>query len=200
MKRTIVLFTTIFTLATIVGCSADAAQQWQSMRQGVRAELIATTQSIGRLKAEVDRLPDGDARRTAEQALADAESLLPTLVARMDHLDTLITSSQSGDATQLGSALGGLLAGVPVIGPYAGLAGLAAGVAWGTYQRLRRRRDLVRLTATADSLRNHLKNVVLSLEQAGPEWTEQDKQQISALQGPATTRIVHELKAPPNDQ
>ncbi len=176
------------------GCSDNSLLQWQKARDSLKRDLIATTQQIPQLQSEVESLPPGPARDRALAALATAQTLVPQLAARIDSLDQIIVAARTGNASNLGASVGGLLSGVPVIGPYAGLIGLLAGMGWGAYQRLKRAKEVDSAVSAAGDLRDHLKNIVNSVEQAGPDWTEQDKAAIRAIQGPATSKLVAEIK------
>jgi hypothetical protein len=196
-KSFLLLFLAL-TLSAILlfsGCTDSTLARWQSARDTLKRDLIATTQQIPLLRTELELLPPGPARDKAAAALTAAEQLAPQLAARIDNLDQIITAARTGDASAVGSSLGGLLTGVPIIGPYAGLIGLLAGFGWGIFQRIKRAKEVDDALAAANETRDHLKNVVTSLEQAGPDWTDQDKAAIAALQGPATTAAVHEIKS-----
>jgi hypothetical protein len=186
----------IVTLAAAVlfsGC-AGGTGQWEQVRDTLQRELAATTRQLPALERELEALPPGPARQRALEALAQAQALVPRLAEKIDAVDRIILAGRGGDAGAVGAGIGGLLAGVPVIGPYAGLIGLLAGMGWGIYQRLRRANEVDEAAAAAAELRQHLANVVRSLETAGPDWTEADKAAIRAIQGEATTRVVEEIK------
>ncbi|MGA2500617.1 MAG: hypothetical protein ABSH20_22995 [Tepidisphaeraceae bacterium] len=193
----ILLFIT-FTLLTaflVSGCTDTALCRWQQSRDTLKRELTATTQQISTLQKEIDALPPGPMREQIKATLAKAEALAPQLAGKVDRLDQMIVAARTGDATQVGSSLGGLLAGVPVVGPYAGIIGVVAGLVWGAYQRVQRAKEVDDALGTADELRGHLKNIVTSIEAAGPEWSEQDKAAIRAVQGEATTKVVEGIKS-----
>jgi len=192
----ILLFIVLILSTTLMfsGCSDNSLLQWQHARDSLKRDLIATTQQIPALQSEVESLPPGPARDRAMAALSTAQALVPQLAARIDSLDQIIEAARTGNASNLGASVGALLSGVPIIGPYAGLIGLLAGMGWGAYQRLKRAKEVDNAVAAAGDLRDHLKNVVNSVEQAGPEWTEQDKAAIRAIQGPATSKLVAEIK------
>ncbi|MFI5381444.1 MAG: hypothetical protein ACHRHE_19270 [Tepidisphaerales bacterium] len=185
---------TIFAAFLFSGCTDTAALRWQQTRDTLKRELTATTQQISTLQKEIDALPPGPMREQIKATLAKAEALAPELAGKIDHLDQMIVAARTGDATQVGSSLGGLLSGVPVVGPYAGIIGVVAGLVWGAYQRVKRAKDVDDALGTADELRGHLENVVTSIEAAGPEWSEQDKAAIRAVQGEATSKVVEEIK------
>ncbi len=193
----ILIFITVTILAAFLvsGCTDTALLRWQQTRDGLKRELTATTQQISTLQKEVDALPAGPMREKIKTTLAKAEALAPELAGKIDHLDQMIVAARTGDASQVGASLGGLLAGVPVVGPYAGVIGVVAGLVWGAYQRVKRAREVDDALGAADELRGHLKNVVSSIEAAGPEWSEQDKAAVRAIQGEATTKVVEGIKS-----
>ena len=192
----ILIFITFTLLAAcfVSGCTDTVLCRWQQTRDGLKRELTATTQQISTLQKEIDALPPGPMREQIKTTLAKAEALAPELAGKIDHLDQMIVAARTGDASQVGASLGGLLSGVPVVGPYAGIIGVMAGLVWGAYQRVKRAKEVDDALGTADELRGHLENVVTSIEAAGPDWTEQDKAAIRAVQGEATSKVVEEIK------
>jgi hypothetical protein len=188
------LIITLFAALAFSGCSDAAFARWQRTRDTLRAELSATTQQISQLQTQIDALPPGALRDQAQAALFKAQVLAPQLETRLTSLDQVLSAAHGGDPSSLGAGVSGLLTGLPYVGPYAGIIGLLAGLGWGIYQRVRRDNDVISAQAAAEEIRRHLANVVRSLEQAGPEWSAEDKANIAAIQGPATTAAVRRIK------
>jgi hypothetical protein len=194
MRRFIQISLLVIAILSFFGCNDTQLTRWTSARDEMKKDLVATTQRIAELEDQVSRLPEGPAKTEAQQALAKAQELVPLFRSKIDSLDNLIVAARAGDASNIGASVGGLLSGVPVVGPYAGLIGVLAGIGWGVFQRLARSRDLAAAQKQADDALVNLKNVVFSIEKAGPDWSEADKSAIAAIQGPSTSLAVEQIK------
>lgn len=194
MKRLLQLMLLLAALLVFWGCNDTQLAQWSSARDQIQRDLAATTQQVAQVQTQVASLPDGPDKERARQVLASAQQLVPVVQAKLDNLDKLIQGATSGNASQFGSGVGGLLTGVPGIGPYAGLIGIVAGLGWGLFQNFQRGKEVSAAQTEAQAAQANLRNVVYSLELAGPDWSEQDKSNIAAIQGPQTSAAVDQIK------
>ncbi len=160
--KSIIMMTLAFALALyaircVSGCNANTLDQWKQTRDQISGQLIATTQNIQKIQEQLDQLPEGEMKRKAQDALREAQDLAPRLSEKLVSLDQMIQSASAGDASTLGAGVTGLLTGLPVIGPYAGLIGLIAGMGFGAYQQIKRQKEVNQAIQTAKELENKLK-------------------------------------------
>lgn len=160
--KSILIMTVAFALSLwavrcVSGCNANNLNQWRQARDQVATQLIATTRNIEEIQQQLDALPDGELKTKAQNALREARDLTPVLSAKLASLDQMIQSASSGDTSTLGAGVTGLLSGLPVIGPYAGIIGLLAGMGFGAWQRVKRQKEVNQAMAAAKELEEKLK-------------------------------------------
>lgn len=183
----------VIVAALLVGCGNQA--QYDKALADTRAALAQAKDDIADLQAAADKLPAGKDRDAVASALAKAETVRAGLESKVAAVEALNVAAKAGDTSGVGAAVSSAVAGVPYVGPYAPLIGVAVGIGYGIWQRRKRTQEATEAAQALSAETTHLTNIVRSLEVAGPEWTEQDKQAIAAVQGQATSLRVDELKA-----
>lgn len=159
-------------LCAVGGCSAaDDGSGNPPATQPVidpQQALAAAKAEVATLKAQVAALPDGPIKAAAALNLAKAENFLSQLEAYL--------------------ALG------------TGVIGIGVGL-WNWIKKNRAVLAANDASAQADraldaaqTAEGHLKNVVHSIEYAGPEWEQSHADAIAAIQGPETTAVVREIR------
>jgi hypothetical protein len=160
--KSILIMTSAFVLALCIlrcvsGCNANSLDQWKKTRDQIATQLVATTQSIQDIQKQIDTLPDGEMKTKAQNALRAAQDLAPQLSEKLTSLDQMIQSAASGDSSTLSAGVTGLLSGLPVIGPYAAMIGLLAGMGFGAWQRIKRQKEVNQAVTAAKDLEEKLK-------------------------------------------
>jgi hypothetical protein len=107
-------------------------------------------------------------------------------------------AARTGDSSGVGGAVASSLASIPVVGPYAPIIGLLAGIGYGIWQTSKRKSEVADIGAQLSAETTNLSNVVKSIEVASPDWNEQHKADIAAIQGPETSARVEEIKKESN--
>jgi hypothetical protein len=177
---------TIVLAAILSGCVASAVQQWTDAANIEHARWVAATQRAADYRTIAEGLPPGLTREKAISASTQAAGVANVAAAKAGALNDLIGAQKADDSAAVGRAVGNLLTGVPVVGQYAPIIGYGCGLLFGIIAFIQRKRR-------ADAIMN-LDAVINSVERAGPDWTEADKIQIAALQGPKTTAAVTAAK------
>jgi hypothetical protein len=210
------LFCVLFVLAMCValsavsGCGQSVEQQKLvgqliDANNKLKAGVVATTQQSPQIAADIAALPPGKIKDEATAILAKGNEYAAKAIKGSDDASKILTAAQSGDAGGTIAATAGALSGVPGVGPYAGLIGLLASVGYGAYQNAQKKKATAAAQEAmaqaqealdlAKETQGHLKNVVHSIEYAGPEWTPDHAAAIAGIQGPETTAAVNAIKA-----
>lgn len=195
-----------------IAVAQTQAAQTKAELDALKTELAAnqqraTTMPAGQAREELAAIIEwqSQAARKAESALQTAQAVvdkanagLGELDRRLAQVDRIIASATAGDPMALGTSAAGMAATVPGVGPYAALVGFAVTLGFGLWKQLQNakaQKDLAAAQVDAAAATQNLKNVVFSLENAGPDWTAADKAAVAALQGQQTTAAVEAIKA-----
>lgn len=193
MKTTLIFLAVLAIIAG--GCNSADSVKFDAALKETRTALDESRADIARLKAAATTLPASQARDQALDILDKAEKARASLSAKAAAVEAVRTAAATGDTDSIGPAVSSAISGIPVVGPYASLIGIAAGVGFGIWQRSKRKQDVELLASELNLESQHLANVVKSIEVAGPDVTEADKAAIRAVQGADTSLRVDEIKA-----
>ena len=172
--------------AILSGCVGTAVSQWQAEAEKERSAYVAATQKAADWQTVANALPPGPTRDKAIAASTQASGAAVTAADRYKQLNDIVGAQKADDSAAVGKAVGNLLTGIPYIGPYAPYIGWGAGALLGLIAFIQRAKKATALM--------HLDNVVKSVEVGGPDWTEADKAQVAAIQGPQTSAAVEAAK------
>lgn len=177
------------------GCNSADSQKFEAALQQTRTALADSQKQIADLKTAAEALPAGATKDKALEVLTKAEAARAGLEAKAAAVESVMVAAKSGQTDSIGPAVSSAISGIPVVGPYASIIGVVAGIGYGIWQSRKRAAETQALADSLAAESEHLTNVVKSIEVAGPDVTEADKKAIAQVQGPGTSLRVEEIKA-----